>query len=46
MLSQTLFFDDPSIVYTQRGAYPTLVEWIILAYVLGKYPKYAMLETF
>ncbi|XP_063903839.1 transient receptor potential-gamma protein isoform X2 [Zophobas morio] len=35
MLSQTLFFDDPSIVYTQRGAYPTLVEWIILAYVLG-----------
>jgi transient receptor potential cation channel subfamily C protein 4 len=35
MLSQTLFFDDPGIVYSQRGAQPTLVEWIILAYVSG-----------
>jgi transient receptor potential cation channel subfamily C protein 4 len=37
MLSQTLFFDDPGIVYSQRGAQPTLVEWIILAYVSGEY---------
>ncbi|XP_044255453.1 transient receptor potential-gamma protein isoform X2 [Tribolium madens] len=35
LLSQTVFFDDPGVVYTQRGAKPTLVEWIILAYVSG-----------
>lgn len=37
---ETLFFDeDPNDVPTKRGAKPSLVEWIILAWVSGKCSK-------
>lgn len=35
---ETLFFgEDPEDVPTKRGAKPSLVEWIILAWVCGEH---------
>lgn len=34
---QTVFGMEEEDVSTQRGATPSLVEWIILAYVSGTY---------